>query len=382
MRKIKYILFALIITLIIPTVLAKENVEIKSIEMVDKSEYTTIKSEPTFKGLEMNYDIAFKQPTDFVKFKVIIQNNTNINYKISDDTSFNNSEYINYKYEVNDELKANGESIVFVTITYNKVIDKSKLVDNVYHETNRAVVKILNEKNEIVNPNTGLSIFVVIILVSIITFALLLFKIKSDSIMKNISLLFILGIMIIPTIVFAVDALKLTINVNVEIKDIYKVGYYFRSNTLIPENEFNNIETTLDSECKITYIGSDKYYYCKKFVLRDIDLYLSGEQVQLKSLNYTKFSMSGFRSCSISQNNELICPSDAETISYTFDGWKYSIENTILDYIALGPDKEIMNFEYYLNDSWDSLKSFEVKAPQSFTMPSHNVLFFPPPVMY
>ena len=127
MNKIKYIVIAVIFSILfIPNVYAKESIEIKSIELEEKSNNTTILSNPTFNGLDMNFNIAFKAKDDYAKYKVIIKNNTDNIYQISEETSFNDSEYIKYIYEVESELKAQDEAIIHVTITYEKEVDDDR----------------------------------------------------------------------------------------------------------------------------------------------------------------------------------------------------------------------------------------------------------------
>ena len=76
----KYLSLIIIVMLFgfmfIPNVFADNKVFIKSIELVEKSENTTINSEPKFNNLVMDFDIAFKAQDDFVKYKVVISNNT------------------------------------------------------------------------------------------------------------------------------------------------------------------------------------------------------------------------------------------------------------------------------------------------------------------
>ncbi len=42
-------------------------------------------------------------------------------------------------------------------------------------------------------------------------------------------------------------------------------------------------------------------------------------------------------------------------------------------------DKDIMSFDNINNDEWDNGNYFAVSAPQTFTMPSHNVIFVAAP---
>ena len=119
---------------------AKESIEIKSIELDSKSENTIVKSEPTYSGLEMNYDLSFQTTGDYVKYKVIIKNTSDTDYKISEDTSFNESEYITYKYESDQELKAKEEATVYVNIIYSKEVDGARIINNKYTESNKAII--------------------------------------------------------------------------------------------------------------------------------------------------------------------------------------------------------------------------------------------------
>ena len=134
-----------------------------------KSENTIIKSEPTFNGLVMNFDVSFKQKNDFVKYKVVVKNDTNIDYKIANDTSFNKSDHITYTYDVENILKPKGEAVVYVTITYSSEVDPSELVDGMYKEENKAVIQLLNKDGKVENPNTGINyILFISILLTII----------------------------------------------------------------------------------------------------------------------------------------------------------------------------------------------------------------------
>ena len=79
----KYFNLLLIIVLfgifLIPNVFADNKVFIKSIDLVEKSDNTTINSDPKFNNLEMNFDVAFKSKDDYVKYKVVISNNKSSN---------------------------------------------------------------------------------------------------------------------------------------------------------------------------------------------------------------------------------------------------------------------------------------------------------------
>ena len=98
MNKLKYVLFAVIISLFVVPYVKADSISIKSIDLTEKSETTIINSEPTFSGLEMNYDLTFKNVNDYAMYRIVIENNTNKEYKVTENTAFKVSEYVTYFY--------------------------------------------------------------------------------------------------------------------------------------------------------------------------------------------------------------------------------------------------------------------------------------------
>ena len=388
----KYISLLLIVVLFgiafIPNVFADNKVGIKSIELVEKSENTIINSEPKFNNLEMNFDVAFKAKDDYVKYKVIVSNNTDINYKISEDTSFNDSQYMTYKYEVNDELKANDETVVYVTITYSKEIDSSKLSNGKYSESNQAIVHLLNSKGQVVNPNTSSSIVMILINLFIVLFVSILLFIKVRN-KKIIPLVLILGLSLIPITTYAVETLKLTINVNVEIEKGYEVDYLTETDIYLTDDElkyWDMSNATCDKTLNIVD-GSNitKYTYCNGTIIyKDSNSYFAGDIVELKSLKLRGFdfgahdpSINMYDYCSNSFNDSVVtCDSRAEEIIYDFNYWLYDKNySNQYNYPFFDTDKDIMNFSSIKNDKWEEQNYVSLQTPVSFTMPDHDVLY-------
>lgn len=383
MRNIKYLLFTILVCLFaIPNVFAKGVVEIKSIELDSKSENAAINSEPTFNGLKMDFDVSFKEKNDFVKYKVLIKNDTDIDYKISNDTSFNTSEYITYTYEVGSELKAGSEVAVYVTITYTKVVDDSLLTENKYIETNKAVVKL---NNEVKNPETG-DINISIILIAVMSFAVIsLVILNKQKSIRYSSMVFLIGICLIPAILYAADLIKLTMNVKVEIQKGYEVGYLINTPVLITDEDMNNYIRTENTKCIITYFGTNKYNLCEKTILTDNKLYLEGDSVELKKIDvklpgmWVEHTDDGglalsTTTCTLRDDESYVCPEE-----YSSDNdvsfWSYGTSNAITMFPVLNTDKEIMNFQSIYSDKWESEGYFEVSSLQTFKMPGHNILF-------
>ena len=385
----KYLSLLIIVMLFglmfIPSVFAHNKVEIKSIDLVEKSENTTINSEPKFNNLVMDFDIAFKAQDDYVKYKVVVSNNTNVDYKISEDTSFNESQYMTYKYDVENELKANDKTIVYVTITYSKTIDSSKLTNGKYSESNQAIVHLLNKNGEVVNPNTASTISMILINLFIVLFVSILLFIKFRG-NKTIPLVLILGLFLIPITTKAMETLKLTINVNVEIEKGYEVAYFVYDSVFLTDDELKNWIVS-DGACDYTLnivdgSNTKKYNYCSRGIYIDSKLYSVSDKVNLKTIKIRDFDLSEYDSdtgvpkhCSEDSNdsNILNCDSNIKEQFNDISYWFYT--KTYSDrYPFFETDKEVMNFNKIKNDYWH-LGYLGIESSASFTMPDHNVAF-------
>ena len=389
------LIIALFGIMFIPNVFADNKVGIKSIELAEKSENTTINSEAKFNNLEMNFDVAFKAKDDYVKYKVVVSNNTNIDYKISEDTSFNDSPYMTYKYDVEKDLKANGETIVYVTITYSKEIDSSKLAEGKYSESNKAIVQLLDKNGNTVNPNTSSSIVMILINLFLVLFIsiLLLIKFKGN---KVIPMILILGLSLMPITTKAIETLKLTINVNVQIEKGYKVAYLTSWYSLyLTEDELKEWDLS-DATCDAILNVMDgsstkKYRYCEgqdAIIYKSSKLYSSGEKVDLNKIKIRDFDLGEYdfdtgvyEYCSIDSNDDSIlnCDSNVKEQLEEINYWYYDKPSlSSHNYPFFETDKDIMNFSAIDDDSWISEYGYlKLKVPASFTMPDHDVLFVP-----
>ena len=373
MKQIKYLLYTSILWLLIIPVVYAANVEISSIELDSKSDNAKIESEPTFNGLEMNYDVFFKTPSDFVKYKVTIKNNTNKDYKISEDTSFNKSAYINYEYDVNDTLKAKSEAIVYVTITYSNEV--SNMVDNKYSETNKAIIQLINDDEIITNPNTGQSIMVIIIVMIISFITIFLLHLKR---IHNLNFI-VLIILAIPTIVLATETLKLTINVNIKIEKGYRLGYLLTYKTLIPEREFTKYEKTKDSECEIVYYNGEKHYNCSNIIYIDPHLHLAGEKLTLDTFSIRYVYYHDYSECELQSDESYYCPSNAEIPVQILDYWRYDISYDQYGFEYRPDDRSVMNIdEDKYCPMWLTYDNRFCLYVSEITMPAHDTLFFYP----
>ena len=389
-----FLIIVLFEIMFIPNVFANNKVGIKSIELVEKSENTIINTEPKFNNLEMNFDVAFKAKDDYVKYKVVVSNNTSVDYKISEDTSFNDSPYMTYKYDVEKDLKANDETVVYVTITYSKEIDSSKLAEGKYSESNKVIVQLLDKNGNTVNPNTSSSIVMILINLFLVLFVsiLLLIKFKGN---KVVPMMLVLGLSLMPITTKAIETLKLTINVNVEIEKGYEVAYFVYDSVFLTEDELKEwhlSDATCDGILNVMDGSSTKKYrYCQgedAIIYKSSKLYSSGEKVDLNKIKIRHFDLSEYDSdtgvpkhCSVDLNDSSIlnCDSNIKEQLEEINYWYYDKPSlSSHNYPFFETDKDIMKFSEIDDDSWLGEYGYlGLKVPVSFTMPNHDVLFVP-----
>ena len=205
---------------------------------------------------------------------------------------------------------------------------------------------------------------------------------KNNKIGNSIVLLLIM--LLIPGVVNAIDTIKLTMTVKVEIESGYRVGYMF--GVYMKESDRDKYDLRY-AECdKEVYIGEEisenKYLGCSDIILWDDDLYSAGERVNLKINEY--FGIDIYQKdqnnnylCNYQNDNKIVCQSDVRKGYYDINEWLYSerIMNSV-GLLAFDNDKNVMNFNSYYYDDWNDNRSFIVRAPQSFIMPAHTVLFY------
>ena len=219
MKKITSVIMFFLIALFINVnvVKAEENVEIKSVDMIEKS--NSVFAEITsINDLNLNIKAKMYNIDDYFKYKIVLKNNSGEDLKMSSITDNNELEYISNTYHNNKEDFKSGEEIeIIVTTKYIKQIEKYK--DNF---TNNFIINI-NYKNgkstsisvdNMDNPNTidNVNIYIFIALISILL--LILFVIKSK---KLKYMLFIISLFISVSSIMAADLTKVNNNINLEL---------------------------------------------------------------------------------------------------------------------------------------------------------------------
>lgn len=223
MKKMLNTIIAILIFVLFPSLVLAEDVQVKEIKQIEKSEGVEIVSEPKVSDTTVKFDIKLKSIGDYVKYKLVIDNKDDIEYEI-DKKSFENNEYISYEVESDnlEKLEANKEKEIYLTIKYNKEVPESEFKDNVYVLNNNFSLAIGNKDEEIRNPQTGIEDYSLAILTIIVVLAVVVYGFRKNK-KQFKTLMLIIGIAIsIPLACIAANILKLNIETNVTIIGIDK----------------------------------------------------------------------------------------------------------------------------------------------------------------
>ncbi len=233
MKKIKFLLLIVISLFIIPNVYAANDVKIESIDVLEKSESAEILTPATFEGLVVNVDIKFVNLHDYVKYKVVVSNTSDKDYRIKDNIDFDKSKYIHYEYSFDNNsniVRKNSKKIMTIIISYDNLVPDSKLnADGSYSEPNRMVID-LARGNIINNPKTNSTILVLLIIVTLLVCSVSIVGIKRKNTVTTMLLL--LGIVsLLPISILAIDEIQITINSKVMIEREIEFCVYDRGLT-------------------------------------------------------------------------------------------------------------------------------------------------------
>ncbi len=223
----KYFLLSLwtIITFIIGIygVSAKENIELINIELYEKSDYVEINEDVTIKENEIISNVNFYDEGDYITYKLTIKNNNDKNYTIKEITDNNESEYLEIEYDYDEYLKAEEEKEILLKITYRSLLpyDATLTPENVFNAINDIAIS-MNLEEEIKNPNTLDSIYIVLIIISLSVIA---FLFTTKKLKKNYLFLLLLPALLLPKYINAESneimnfTLKNTMNMKVNFLD-------------------------------------------------------------------------------------------------------------------------------------------------------------------
>ena len=137
-------LIILLVILFIPfIVLAEEcdtsKITITSLEQSKIEGNTEVVGNPTFRGRNINLNLKMYEVGDSITYNITINNTSEEDYMIDEDTFKTDSKYIEYSLSASDNsnvVKAKSNKNVTLTVTYKKEVEESLLSNNKFDATN------------------------------------------------------------------------------------------------------------------------------------------------------------------------------------------------------------------------------------------------------
>ena len=211
-------LLSFIFLLFIPFVVNAE-VKITSAEVVDQTKDLDVEKNPDFKGLKLDIDIKFANKDEFVKYKLVLKNDTKKDYEVEVGETFGEGEYIKYlaEYEGNNSvLKAGEEKEIFVTVSYDKEVPITAFKNGKYTETKAVAINLSHEEKQ-VNPDTKVGYY--ILATAVILFISLLLIIFNKYKLEHLMVLVIAIAVALPISIFALEKITVEVAANIEIEE-------------------------------------------------------------------------------------------------------------------------------------------------------------------
>lgn len=385
-KHIKYFIpiFIMAMFLWVHNVFAAENITIESATLTDKSDSVSEISEPTLNGLNIGFDLSFSQVNDYAKYKVVINNPTSEDYKVSKSKEFTSSDYLTYTYTIDGEsnvVKAKEKLTIYITITYKTAVPSDKLTDRKYIETNAMTINLSNETETITNPKTGDNLIIIISILLILTvLSLILYKTTKNKKYLNVM---ILSLIIIPVGAYALEKLQVNVTTKITIEEKYAVTYSYWD--ILTEEEANTYESAL-TESEYDSGWSNNYYYVdgvkyQLYYVTKVDNYygVGDSVVVIDQKSYDPYFKEYICNVEWTGSHEegwtcssATLPTQKNILDYSSDYyWRYSNEDyTNLNFVGTG---DSFTDSYLTSDG--NVSSIFVRLPKTFTMPSHEVSF-------
>lgn len=215
------IMIFLVLLLMFPFSVKADNndVKIARVELLEKTESTEIVEEPKVNLNKVDFNLKFSEVGDKATYQIVIKNESNKSFEISNETKYSDDDYIKYEFSFDDNniLKAGEEKSMYVIISYNKEVPATSYVDGKYTVNKSVVVDIVNDTITVLVPNTISNSILrnVAIATIIIVIIALVILVKGKS---KVSVI-ILCLLLIPFSVYALQKISLEINAKVEIEE-------------------------------------------------------------------------------------------------------------------------------------------------------------------
>ena len=152
----KYLKFLLVLLLFMPLVaLAKiNNVEVVSVERIEKSPDVIVSSDEEFSNSTINFNLKFFEVGDYVTYKVVIKNTSGSKINVLEDEDVLETKYLSFEASLEDlELEVDEETDLMLTVKYINNVEREDIENGFYTDEQNLDINIVN--GELIVSNTG-----------------------------------------------------------------------------------------------------------------------------------------------------------------------------------------------------------------------------------
>jgi len=240
-------LLSFILLLFVPFMVKAQDIEIKSITLLEKIGDVEVKNEPKIDGTIIDFDLAFTNVDDSVKYKVVVKNTSNEDLDINSEPQYGTNKYIKYEIELGKEsrtIKAGQERELTIVVSYDKEIPTEEFDDGVYNEKGSVSID-LNSTKENPKTSTFITIAIVIAGISLITGILIHHGMKKTAITTVL-----LSLVALPVTIGALKEVRINISSKIEITD----------RCYVLDTTYGSFDNTQDVKSICVKFAENKYY--------------------------------------------------------------------------------------------------------------------------
>ena len=204
----KRYLFILLILLVPISVFANEDIKLNSIEVEEN--YQVFEKNPArIENDSIFIDLQFDKVESYIIYKVNIENKSNDNYIVDNDSIHFDSDYINYSIQCDssNNIKPHSKNNCHIKVTYKNKVSSELLSSGIVNDNKEFNLTLL--QRDLINPQTSNNIMIVLIIMAIVLFVL--FK------QKKMSVVLILVLLLLPNKILADKKYDFIVNSNIEI---------------------------------------------------------------------------------------------------------------------------------------------------------------------
>ena len=342
-------------------------ITISSVSVEEKSENIKELEQPVIEGKKIKVNLRMLEVGDAIEYKLSLKNDSNEDYELDQNTFTSDSPYIEYHVHTSDNslvIKKGQTKEVYLRVQYQNEVPEASFTEGKFQDNKSFSLNLSNLKTGS-NPPTG-NRFLVMLIIVLLSFSILFYLYMENK--KSLSLMIlILGIITIPTSVYALCKVEIQVESNVIIEESYTVHYIIRETIKTSEKVnydlFNPSNFGIDSpfpSC-ISIEGNNEYEVCS--VIYKKEKHAPGDRVEVLD-EFTYHALNGD-----GEYIEQTVSMDGTVQNSFYFFWEYIKSLNNYD------DIDEMNFTGNIYNKWDDSYNpyLDVFFPNSFTMPSHDV---------